>query len=161
MLVMTFIPALISKKGELHYAEGFVYVLAGALVLALFFYFLEAKYIPLRRKRVMKKVIALFGSRMIDESTTVFKMHTLSIYSQLNFTLAVSEYHGYEEAIEFHIPREEVKSLPLRSGFRLKAGNCAGIETYLIYKGSSTQLKRARRKLETKVSELLGLPIVV
>lgn len=159
LLVVTFIPAIMSPHGTLHYFEGFVFVLIGAFVLTCLFYYLEVKFIPKRKKRVMNKIIETYGSNRIDESTTLFKINTLSIYSKLNFSLQISEYHGYSETIQFHVPRKEIELLPLRSQFKLKESTCGGIETYLIYEGSSRHLKQAQRKLEKKASELLGLPI--
>ena len=158
LLTMALLPTMLSPHGKLHYFEGFVAILIGSLVLASLFCYLQVKFIPKRQKLLMNRIIDAFGSYPVNDSTTRFRVGPLTIYTQLDFQLLLSEHHGYAETIQFHVPQEQIDSLPSYP-FKLKMSRCNGMETYLIHQGSSWRIKRAKQKLEKKVGEILFLPL--
>ena len=159
LLVMTFLRVLIEDRSKVHYFEGFVFILIGSFVLASMFYYLQVRFVPKRKERLMNKIIDVFGAYPVNDSTTRFNIGNLSIYTQINIQLLLSEHHGYTETIEFHISQEQVNRLTTKPSFALKKSYCGDVQTYLVHEATGWRLKQARRKLEKKVGEMLHLPL--
>jgi hypothetical protein len=159
LLAMTFLPVMLTDHGKLHYFEGFVFILIGSFVLASLFYYLQIRFIPKRKERLMNRIIDVFGAYPIDETTTRIYIGNLSVYTQINIQLALSEHHGYTETIQFHVPREQIDLLSTKSSLNLKKSHCDSIQTYLVYEASSWRLKQAKRILDKKVGEIIHLPL--
>lgn len=159
LLAMTFLPVVISKHGKLHYFEGFVFILIGSFVLASLFYYLQVRFIPKRKEKLMSRIVDLFGAYPVDETTTRFNIGNLTIYTSINIQLLLSEHHGYTETIQFHVPRQQIDRLPTKPSFKLIKDDWNGVQTYLVYEASNLRLKKAKRKLEKKVGEMLHLPL--
>ena len=120
LLIMTFLPLMLTNQGKLHYLEGFVFIIAGSFVLASLFYYLQVSFVPKRKERLMNKIIDIFGSYPVDDATTRFNIGNLRIYTQINIQLLLSEHHGYTETIQFHVPQEQIDHLPTKSSFIFK-----------------------------------------
>ncbi|GAC1423963.1 MAG: hypothetical protein NVSMB67_23590 [Flavisolibacter sp.] len=90
--------------------------------------------------------------------TARFNVGDLTIYTRINIQLSISEHHGYTETIQSHVPQEQIDRLLNKPPIKLNKSNFGGVQTYLLFEGSSWRLKRTRRKLEKKVGEILQLP---
>lgn len=128
-----------------------IYVSIGSLLLGGFFWLIEARYFPYRKKKLSLKITQLFGGNPISDSVLHFKFGNLDLYAEIELKLRMSKYSGGSELIKFHIPKFQVDKLRRKPSFKLKNSNCNNIPTYNIYETNGLGLKLAKRRIQSRV----------
>ena len=123
----------------------------GSVILGLFFYWLEVKYIPWQRKRLTRKLIKIFGAKPISETVAHFKLGSFDFYTELEFNLKIPTHAGNVSIVNFHIPRQQIDRFPVKPDFKLRQAFYNGIATYKIYQTNGLGLKLAKRRFEKKL----------
>ena len=151
LLVIGAVNALSAGLSHIHIVDGLLAIVAGAAILATLFYFVEVKLIPGRKVKVLNKVISLFGAYPVTDTITKVTIAKLDMYIELKFDLHMSEHGAYSELVSFHIPKQQIDAMKTKPDFTYKHAVCNGIPTYMIYQTNSMGLKRAKKKIDTKL----------
>ncbi|QNR25172.1 hypothetical protein [Croceimicrobium hydrocarbonivorans] len=128
------------KSGPL---ETFLIILGGSSLLALLFSFLELKYIPYRRKKLMRKIVRLFGAIALTDSVAKWEFGRYEIYIDISFDLKITEQAGNLELISFYIPANQLRAYQLDIPLSQKEAEFRGMKTYRIYQTNGMGLKLA------------------
>jgi hypothetical protein len=151
LTVMIALSLITDGTENIHWVDGTIAILIGSVLLAVLFYYLEEKFIPIRQKNLLNKVIDLFGAYPIDDTTGHFKIGNFDVYVKIRFHLFVSDHSGYHEKISFHVPRTQIDSRVNKPKFSYEKDFVNDVETYRIYETNGMGLKPARKKLEDRL----------
>lgn len=124
----------------------------GSVVLGLFFYLLEEKYFPIRKKKLLKKLVEIFGAELIDDSRAKFKIGSFDVVAEIEFTLSLNQFAVQGELIGFHIPQSQIDTSMLKRPLSHDEDSIYDMPTYRIYQTNGWGLKLAKRRLEKNLS---------
>ncbi|MCB0761289.1 MAG: hypothetical protein KDC12_07160 [Flavobacteriales bacterium] len=123
-------------------------VLFGAIGLGFFFYLIETKFVPFRRKQILKKVIKVFDARVLSDSRAEFGVGGNTVIVDIHFALSLNTYSVQGEVISFHVPKDSVDSLELPKPLTRIEASLDHMPTYRIYQTNGMGLKLAKRRID-------------
>ncbi|MDB5252455.1 MAG: hypothetical protein JWP27_1624 [Flaviaesturariibacter sp.] len=148
LLTILLIPSFFEEQTKNpHLVDGLIVLLIGSALLAGLFYFLEVRFLPRRKAKLLNRLIELFSAVPISDQVVRFKVAHVDVYVETHFLLHLSPHGTYVETIRFHAPRTQIDSLRQRSRFRLTNSRCAGMDTYQLLERTPNGLLKARDEL--------------
>ena len=122
--------------------------LSGTISLGSFMYLVEVKYIPFRRKQVLKKILRIFDAEPVSDSQAKFKIGNYDLTVYVEFILSLNNYAANGEVISFHVPRIQLKQGELNRPLSQIEEILNGKRTFRIYQTNGMGLKLAKRRIE-------------
>lgn len=150
---------LLFVKGEVKvgFLELIGVFLIGTVSLGTFMYLIEDKYFPVRRKKVLKKVVQIFNADPISDYQAKFKVNNYDILVDVDFVLSLNMSAPNGEVVSFHIPRDQLENRELSKPLSQIEELFNEIETFRIYQTNSMGLKLAKKRIEKNLSIHTGV----
>lgn len=151
MLGFMLLVLYITDQVKIEIWESLFVILIGSSALGAFFYLIEDKYFPFRRKQILEKVIRIFQSEPISESQAKFKIGKYDVIIDISFILSLNKYAANGEVISFHIPRNQLTNEKLIRPLSQIEEQLNGKPTYRIYQTNGIGLKLAKRRIDKRL----------
>ncbi|UTW61575.1 hypothetical protein KFE98_16380 [bacterium SCSIO 12741] len=119
----------------------------GSVLLGGFFFLIDTKLIPWRRRQLGKKIMELFSATSLNDSCFRCELNGFELFVQLNFNLRISQYGGYQEIITFYVPRGAFEKSNRPSSLNFQDAEFMGKRVWQIHQTTNMGLKRAKKKL--------------
>ena len=148
MFSLIFLFLYFTGQSDIGLWEAILVLVVCSVLLGVFFYLLEVKYFPIRKKQLMKKVIRIFDAHQISETQAKFKKGRYEIIVNIDFILRMSQYSQSGEVISFHVPRNQLGPMKLKRPLSQIEDKLNGKLTYRIYQTNGMGLKLAKKRIE-------------
>lgn len=122
--------------------------LVGTVFLGTFFYLIEDKYFPFRKKQVLNKIVRIFNAEPVSDSQAKFKVGNYDITVDIDFILSLNKYAANGEVVSFHIPRSQLKNEQLNRPLSQIEEQLNGTPTFRIYQTNGMGLKLAKKRID-------------
>ncbi len=131
--------------------QALIILAVGSIGLGLIFYWLEIKYMPQRKIKLMSALIKLFDAKPIAPNIVRFKLGGLHFLAEVSVQLSIAPNSGAFESIGFHVEQGQYDRLTRIPNFKKRPARCNGLDTYLVYQTSGMWLKLAKKRLTKKL----------
>ena len=138
----------ITGQVKVEFWDLVVIFLIGTISLGTFMWLVEDKYLPFRRKQVLKKILRIFEAEPVSDSQAKFKSGNYDITIDIDFILSLNNYAANGEVISFHVPRTQLKHEKLNRSLSKIEEVLDGRQTFRIYQTNGMGLKLAKRRIE-------------
>lgn len=151
MFGLMFLVLYITEQVKIEIWESFLLFLLGSSALGAFFYLIEDKYFPFRRKQMLKKVTQIFQAEPLSESQAKFRTGRYDVFIDISFILSLNKYAANGEVISFHIPKNQLTDNKLTTPLSQIEEQLNGEPTYRIYQTNGMGLKLAKRRIDKRL----------
>ena len=151
MFGLMFLVLYITDQVKIEIWESFLVIIIGSSTLGAFYYLIENKYFPFRRKQMLKKVTRIFQAEPLSESQAKFKIGKYDVIIDINFILSLNKYAANGEVVSFHIPKNQLTDDKLTRPLSQIEEQLNGKPTYRIYQTNGMGLKLAKRRIDKRL----------
>ena len=143
----------ITGQVKVGFSQILLILAIGATAFGVFFYLIEEKYFPYRKKQVMRKVLKLFDAQELGDARAQFKVGNIDVIADVRFVLSLSQYSIQGEIVSFHIPRNSIGAIQLTRPLSQIEESISGQTTYRIYQTYGIGLKLAKRRIDKRFAK--------
>ncbi len=122
---------------------SFIGTLIFAALLEFLFYYVDSKHIPKRKEEITRTLRDIFNAEPYSKGLMKFKVDHLDLFAETIVDFKLGLQIGNIETVNFHIPKNQLDSLPSDHGLELVRDNIDGLETYCVYRSSGSDLTKA------------------
>jgi hypothetical protein len=125
-------------------------LLAGLLfagLLELLFYYLDAKYLPKRKKFLANRLIQVFAAQTLTDEVLKFKLGDIDFYAVIDVDFKAALQIGNAETINIHVPCTQIGRLSSKPVRQFKENSIDGVLTSNIYQINGLEIDQARKYL--------------
>ncbi|KAA3624204.1 MAG: hypothetical protein DWQ02_23365 [Bacteroidetes bacterium] len=152
MFGLIYITLSITGQADTEIWESILVLLTCSIILGGFFYLIEDKWFPIRKKKMLKKVVQIFQAEPLSESQAKFKAGKYDVIIDITFVLRLSQYAPNGEVITFHVPRNQLNDKKLARPLSKIEEQLNNKPTYRIYRTNGMGLKLAKRRIEKRLT---------
>ena len=144
----------IIRMGKINYdtlLTTSIFCFCASIFLATVFWFIEGKYIPFRKRKIIEKIISNVDGKEVKESLISFGYQKLYFYAELEINLSMSKYGGYSETIIISVvvPENILMKEMLSRKYKLRI--IEGVSCFQLFSTTPLWIKKIKSKIDNAV----------